>query len=164
MMKYFRGERGLAMLEAVLATAVVGILISIALPKLSLALDVSYADYEIRCLHSMFHYAKSANRLSNYNSFGFNKMPVDVAELIFLTDAPGGATFYVRSNKNKNNLKDRHVLKRNFRLNLNSINFQTQFNVDGDLSPAASGSITLKNDNVSRKLTVTHYGRARIER
>ena len=166
-MKYFRCERGLAMLEAALATAVFGILISIALPTIGRSLDVSYVDYEIRCLHSMFHYTKSVSRLSKYEDFGVGVPPGynrNAIELRLFTDAnPNYYCVRKQDNTNPIRIKEDHLLERKFTLSLSDDYNPIVFGVHGDLSPANSFTISLKKDNIGRNLVVTQYGRARID-
>lgn len=170
-MKYFRCERGLAMLEAVLATAVLGILISIALPKIGRALDVSYVDYEIRCLHSMFHYTKSVSRLSTYADFGLGKQTGydrNAIELLMLTGKDNNPNYYyVRKQDTIKpiRIKEDHRLERKFELFTGAVGNPVLFDVHGNLSSTNhEGTITVRRDNLYRELIVTKYGRARINR
>ena len=168
-MKYFRCERGLAMLEAALATAVVGILISIALPTIGRSLDVSYVDYEIRCLHSMFHYTKSVSRISSYNAFGFTRpldYDVNAIELRLFTGINNNPNYYcVRKKDNINpiRIRENHYLERQFELAISTVDNPILFDLYGDLSPAKNGTVTIKKGNINRKLTVLQYGRGRID-
>ena len=165
-MKYFRCERGLAMLETVIATAVIGLLATIAIPKLSRALDVCYVDYEIRCLHSLMHYSKTVGRLAKYRDFGFGTQSgYDRNTFEFLL-VYGNATadyYCVRPLNSSPRLKENHLLNRNFRFNVKNVSSSIRFDTDGDFSPAQSGNVNINKNNISRQLVLSGYGRARID-
>ena len=168
-MRYFRDERGLAMLETMIATAVIVILASSSLPKVGGMLDAVYVDCEIRALHSLMHYTQSAGRISSYSLFGFEKpfsYNTNTIELFIATDNGSNATPYycVRKLNTAARIKEDRRLERNFKISLNNVDSSTRFNVHGDPSPVHAGSITVRKDTVARKLVLTDYGRIKIER
>ena len=155
------------MLEAVIATAVLGILASIVLPKLSYMLDVIYVDYEIRCMHSTMHYTKSASRLVNYNKFGLNPPSgyQGITLEMFIGKSGDLDCYCVQKYDSVNLLKSKRVLERSFTTNTNTINKgRICFNYDGDFVPAINGTMILSKGKVKRTLVLQGYGRARIDR
>lgn len=153
------------MLEAALATAVLGILASIALPKLSYMLDVSYVDYEIKCLHSMMHYTKSICRLALYNDFGFGPQSGytrNTIELRIKTADPDA--YYVRKWDSSDRIKENRYIERGFNLENYSVSGRIRFDFNGDFNPGENGRILLLKNNLKRTLVLSGYGRARIDR
>ena len=158
------------MLETVIATAVIGLLATIAIPKLSRALDVCYVDYEIRCLHSLMHYSKTVGRLASDQNFGLGD-PIDYEDnsvelfIIYKSDysdayimrkfntiAPMPLTYY-------------HTIERDFKFSLESTSSGSfRFNSEGEFSPAKNETIVLIKDDIKRGLVLTQYGRIRIAR
>ena len=165
-MKLPFNEHGLAMLEAVIATAIIGVLASIALPKLGNMLDTVYLDYEIRGLHSMIHYTQSSARLSTYKTFGCavpKQYDYTSIECLLVASATGANSYQVRKRDNSDKrLKEKRVLERGFFLSLNKFSSSLRFSPDGNLSPATSSHISIEKRNLYRYLVLTGYGRARI--
>lgn len=161
-MKYFRCERGLAMIETVIATTVIAILASIALPKVSRMLDEVCVDYEIRCLHSMIHYTQSASRISQYNTFKFTTpsgygMPT--IECRVFTDA-SPQYYCVRKLNASERIKENHYLERNVKIN-NPFKESFRFQANGELTQTGN-DLRISNGTFNRYLVMTNYGRIRI--
>ncbi|MBQ9478820.1 MAG: hypothetical protein IJU71_04620 [Selenomonadaceae bacterium] len=162
------------MLEAVIAAAVLGILASIVLPKLSYMLDAVYVDYEIRCLHSTLHYTKSACRLANYNRFGLGQQSgyVGNAFEVYIRRSATSDQYVLRKNYPKPivYLGETHELEREFALYLkNDVDktvISVGFDVHGDFASDSSknDTLVLAKGNVKRTLVLQGYGRMRIDR
>ena len=171
-MNFHSNERGVAMLEAVIVTAVIGILATIVLPKLDRALDEVCADYEIRNLHTLTHYAQSASRTLQYNTFGFGALKNHSFKyfgLVILNGVNQTNSYKIRELGNvavPKRLKPDHFLERDFKLMLSGVGSTMQFGLDGK-SASSGGSITLNKgtvgkDSAVRYLVLTQYGRVRI--
>ena len=163
-MKYFRCERGLAMLETVIALSIMGTLTALAVPKFARSLDNVCVDYEIRCLHSMLHYTQSVSRLSQYNTFNFDTptgcgMSVIECRLSAGTSPP---QYCVRKAVNPfTKIKEYHYLERDVKINNPFTTVTPRFRANGEHAPG-SGTITISKENFKRYLVLTNYGRIRM--
>ena len=162
-MNFHSNERGFAMLEAVLAIAVIGILATIVIPKLDRALDEVYVDYEIRGLHSLVHYTQSVNRMNSYKPFGMGTptgYSVKIVELSVINGYNKTNCYSVREYLQTERIKSQRYLERGFVLQLTNLDSSIYFGADGNSTK--NGSITLRKDNIVRRLILTNYGRSRI--
>ncbi len=165
-MKPSLDERGLAMLEAVIATAIIGVLASIALPKLGNMLDEVYADYEIRGVHSLAHYAQSVSRMATYKTFGFNYAKgYSIKNIEFAVSNTLGKTqhYSVRQYQKSERIKEQHFLKHDFIFSLTGLGSSIRFRANGNLIESG-GHILLQNETrkVRKYLYITNYGRISI--
>lgn len=161
------------MLEAVIAAAVLGILASIVLPKLSYMLDVIYVDYEIRRLHSTLHYTKSVCRIANYERFRLGQQSGYVGKALELQIQNSETPIYYRLKRQSYSeyLGDKHYFERDFSLRLkNNIGrapINIGFDVYGDFSSSDNtkeGTLVLSKGKVQRTVVLQGYGRMRIDR
>ncbi len=164
-MKIFRCERGLAMIETVIATSVIAILCSIAVPRLSRMLDEVCVDYEIRCLHSALHYTQSVSRISQYQTFRFG-VPTgySMSYIECYMPSSGDARYVVRrpqvGSSSVFRIKEYHYLERGATLN-NPITDQFRFRANGEFY-TTGGTLTLSKGKSKRYIALTNYGRIRI--
>lgn len=161
-MKYFRWERGAAMLETVLATTVIAILASIALPRVSRMLDNVCVDYEIRCLHSMVHYTQSLSRISQYSTFKFDTpsgygMPT-IECRVFTNASP--QYYCVRKYDASERIKENHYLERDVKIT-NPFKDSFRFRANGELNQNGN-DLKISKGTFNRYLILTNYGRIRI--
>ena len=158
------------MLEAVIATAVLGILASIVLPKLSYILDAVYVDYEIRRLHSTLHYTKSVCRIANYNKFGLGQQSGYVGNTFetYIRRSVTPNRYKVRKANGGADLGDTHELERDFTLYLKNDVGKTiisvGFDIHGDFASPQNDALVLSKGKVKRTVMLQGYGRMRIDR
>lgn len=68
MSKILKNERGYAIIEVVLLTAVIAILSSIVLPKVNEGFKSVYADYLMKSLYIELRFMQSASRINSYST------------------------------------------------------------------------------------------------
>ena len=163
-MKYIRCERGLAMIETVIATTVIGILFSVAVPRFSRMLDEVCVDYEIRCLHSMLHYTQSVSRISQYTTFNFNTPTGYSASTIiecriFTSTSPH--QYCVRKLNQSDRIKEDHYLERDAHITNAFKSGSFTFRANSEHTQG-SDSLTISKGTSNRYLVLTNYGRIRI--
>ena len=151
------------MIETVIATSVIAILCSIAVPRLSRMLDEVCVDYEIRCLHSALHYTQSVSRISQYQTFRFDVptgygMSIIECRLFAQTSPP---QYCVRKAVNPlTKIKEYHYLDRGSSIT-DPIGGQFMFRANGEFY-TNGGTLTLSKGKSTRYIALTNYGRIRI--
>ena len=162
-MKYLRCERGLAMIETVIATTVIGILFSVAVPRFSRMLDEVCVDYEIRCLHSMLHYTQSVSRISQYTTFKFTTPTgygMNTIECRVFT-AASPQYYCVRKLNQSARIKEDHYLERDAHITNAFESGSFTFRANSEHTQG-SDSLTISKGTFKRYLVMTDYGRIRI--
>ena len=150
------------MIETVIATTVIGILFSVAVPRFSRMLDEVCVDYEIRCLHSMIHYTQSVSRISQYNTFKFTTPSgygMNTIECrVFTTASP--QYYCVRKLDVSERIKENHYLERDVKIN-NPFKESFRFRANGELNQTGN-DLRISKGTFNRYLVLTNYGRIRI--
>ena len=85
-----RNEKGYAFIEIVFLVAIIAILSSIVVPKISNEVQIAQADYLMKSLYSELRFMQAARRTSSYRK-----------EAIFPSDKEMKPLILVNSNKNK---------------------------------------------------------------
>ena len=71
-----RNQFGFAALEIILVMAIISLLATVALPKMTKFLDTANLNYEVKKFYSEFLFAKSVSRSSNYYATIFSGAPI----------------------------------------------------------------------------------------
>ena len=159
-------QRGLATLELILATMIIAVLVTVAVPNAALILDTAALDYETKRLYSELRFVQEMNRSSTVVSTGTGRTEQS-GDYIILTIKRNENSYLV--SRGTKSLREPHQLSYGVTVKLESSNdaiitIYFKSNGHADINGDNKGKIILTSRRgKKRKIIFDNVGRIRAE-